>query len=239
MAFVPSIFLALLLFDLLYALILEAQSFLEVFFTVLAVQVYSEVGGKIVSQLLERTLTVGQRFATYTDEATGNARILKYVLAKLYYDRVLVVDLGAEPYKRLDTVNIPLRMVVQSLQNEVPHPVEITFRNCNRGLSQTIGSEVMGVMQSENNRNELALLVELDKRRQAGMGTTKLYLERDEYDSLRREFERQERPKIVELFTAEDDMVTVLEESDGRRASLSTLEASSNYGDEGGADTNV
>ena len=59
LAFVPSIFLALLLFVLLYALILEAQSFLEVFFTVLAVQVYSEVGGKIVSQLLERTLTVG------------------------------------------------------------------------------------------------------------------------------------------------------------------------------------
>ena len=140
--------------------------------------------------------------------------------------------MGAEPYQRLDTVDVPLRMVVQSLQHEVPHPVEITFRNCNGRLSSTVGSERMGVMQSENNRNALALLVELDRRRQLGKGTTKLYLERDEYDSLRREFERQGKPQIVELFTEQDDMVTVLEEGDGGRASFSTLEASSNYGDE-------
>lgn len=230
-AFIPSIILSLLLFVLTYALILEAQSFLEVFFTILAVQVYSEVGGKVVTQLLERTLTVGQRFDKYTEEASGNARILKLILSKLYYDRTLVVDMGKEPYQSLEVVDIPLRMVVQSLQHEVQHPVEITFRNCRGRLSATANSKRMGMMQSENNRNVVALLSELQRRRVNRIGSPKLYLERQEYHSLRREFERQYKPKLAAFFSDDDDMVNILEQEIEQEDS--TLDETSSYnGDE-------
>lgn len=115
--FLPSILLSIALYGLLIILLQDAETIFDVFFAVVSLQIYAELGNSLVRTIFSRTSSVGSLIETYTVPSSGLPKLVTYTMGTLVdFKGVLIIDLQEQPIYRILTFKDLLDIIVQCVR---------------------------------------------------------------------------------------------------------------------------
>ena len=98
LCFTPSLLLSVSLYPLLFKLLQEAESFLEVFFALVSLQIFSNLSSNVLDVVFKRSVSSGKAIKPFT-QVTNNTHTIEFsvslMFSKLYFEGELeVIDDG-------------------------------------------------------------------------------------------------------------------------------------------------